>query len=59
MGEEVMFWIIALLVLWTKVSFIRVFMLLGRKNHKDTLADKVMLAPALAIAYTYSLFRKD
>lgn len=61
-----MFWIAILLILWTKVSFIRMFMLLGRKNHKETLADVVMLTPVLVIAYVYSvaarivlLFMKD
>jgi hypothetical protein len=57
---------IALILLWVKVSFIRMFMLMGRKNHKDTFADKVMLTPVLVIAYAYNivarivqLFRKE
>lgn len=44
-------WLIVFYLLWVKIGLIRLFMLMGRKNHKDTLLDKVMLAGLMPIAY--------
>lgn len=44
-------WLIVFYLLWVKIGLIRFFMLMGRKNHQDTLLDKVMLTGLMPIAY--------
>lgn len=46
-----MIYAIIIMMLWIAVGFIRVISLLGYKNHKDTLLDKILITPMLPIAY--------
>lgn len=55
-------WLIVFYLLWVKIGLIRFFMLMGHKNHQDTLLDKVMLTGLMPIAYLMGLItrvRKD
>lgn len=56
-----MIWtIMVILLIWTKISIIRMFMLMGQKDHKYTFTDKVMLAPVSIISFVVSaLAKKD
>lgn len=48
-------WIIIIYLLWVKIGLIRFFMLMGRKNHKDTLFDKVIMASLIPMAHLMGL----
>lgn len=45
---------IALFLLWYKISIVRFYMLMGKKDHKETTADAIMLFPIWATAWTLS-----
>ena len=44
-------WILIAYLVWAAAGLIRVITLLGHKNHKDTLLDKILIAGAMPIAY--------
>lgn len=46
------YWLIGLfLLIWVIAGFIRFFMLMGHKNHKDTLLDKILISAIMPFAY--------
>jgi hypothetical protein len=48
---SIFWWVLVLYVLWAIAGGIRVIMLLGHKNHKDTLFDKIIITGIMPIAY--------
>lgn len=48
---SVYWWILIAYLVWAAAGLIRVITLLGHKNHKDTLLDKILIAGAMPIAY--------
>jgi len=48
---SVLWWIILAYLVWAAAGVCRVISLLGHKNHKDTLLDKILISGAMPIAY--------
>lgn len=55
--KEMIWWLLAIYLLWVKIGLIRFFMLMGRKNYKETLLDKVVIAGAMPVAYLLGVIR--
>lgn len=45
-------WILIAYLVWAAAGLTRVISLLGHKNHKETLIDKILITGAMPIAYT-------
>ena len=52
---SVFWWILIAYVVWALAGFIRLITLLGHKNHKDTLLDKILITGMLPIAYLFGV----
>lgn len=48
---SILWWCVIGYLLWVIAGFIRVLSLLGHKNHKDTLLDKILISGVMPIAY--------
>jgi hypothetical protein len=48
---SVFWWFIIAYLVWTTAGLVRVISLLGHKNHKETLIDKILITGAMPIAY--------
>lgn len=48
---SVFWWCVFGYLLWLITGLVRVLSLLGHKNHKETLLDKILIAGAMPIAY--------
>jgi hypothetical protein len=48
---SVFWWIILAYLVWAAAGLARAITLLGHKNHKETLIDKILIAGAMPIAY--------
>lgn len=44
-------WIILAYLVWAAAGLFRLASLLGHKNHKDTLIDKILITGVMPIAY--------
>lgn len=44
-------WILIAYLVWATAGLVRVISLLGHKNHKETLIDKILITGAMPIAY--------
>ena len=54
---SVFWWILIAYLVWATAGIIRVFSLLGRKNYKDNLIDKILITGAMPIAYIMGAIR--
>ena len=48
---SIFWWIIFAYLIWAAAGLVRVISLLGHKNYKETLIDKILIAGAMPIAY--------
>jgi hypothetical protein len=48
---SVFWWCVFGYLLWAIAGFVRALSLLGHKNHKDTLLDKILMSGVMPIAY--------
>ena len=48
---SVFWWCVFGYLLWLITGLVRVLSLLGHKNHKDTLLDKILMSGVMPIAY--------
>jgi len=48
---SIFWWIILAYLVWAAAGACRVISLLGHKNHKDTLVDKILIPGVMPIAY--------
>ncbi len=48
---SIFWWVIFAYLIWAAAGLVRVISLLGHKNHKETLIDKILIAGAMPIAY--------
>lgn len=48
---SIFWWILIVYLVWVAAGLIRVISLLGHKNHKETLIDKILISGAMPIAY--------
>ena len=48
---SVFWWFIIAYLVWATAGLVRVISLLGHKNHKETLIDKILITGAMPIAY--------
>jgi hypothetical protein len=48
---SIFWWILIIYLVWATAGAVRVITLLGHKNHKDTLLDKILITGVLPIAY--------
>lgn len=48
---SVFWWILIVYLVWAIAGMARAISLLGHKNHKETLIDKILIAGAMPIAY--------
>jgi hypothetical protein len=48
---SVFWWIILAYLVWAAAGVYRVISLLGHKNNKDTLLDKILISGVMPIAY--------
>lgn len=44
-------WVLIAYLVWAAAGLVRVISLLGHKNHKDTLLDKILITGAMPIAF--------
>jgi hypothetical protein len=54
LGEKelsLFWWIILAYLVWAAAGVCRAISLLGHKNHKDTLLDKILITGVMPIAY--------
>lgn len=49
---SVFWWILIAYLVWAIAGIVRAISLLGHKNHKETLIDKILITGAMPIAYT-------
>ena len=52
---SIFWWIILAYLVWAAAGAWRVISLLGHKNHKDTLVDKILIPGVMPIAYLMSV----
>ena len=48
---SVFWWILIAYLVWAIAGIVRAISLLGHKNHKETLIDKILITGAMPIAY--------
>lgn len=48
---SIFWWILIIYLVWVVAAAVRVITLLGHKNHKDTLLDKILITGVMPIAY--------